>query len=209
MQPLQDDHRQRRTVLPTPAKALRSGQRQRRSSDVPHVVHHMPADTRIGRRGQGARALPSVPAQGTRGGRVRCVQQVQVVCVVAVRRLQRRPGTVSRLRRDVRRVRFTATPHDHRPPETVPLFQVQGEKQRPSRDATYDDRVIFRQFPSRNDPFEFNFLKKFLNLGDSHRSFHVRQSGRCFEHEAVVYVITRVRMFTTLKTLKYACKCSQ
>jgi len=131
VQSLQDDHRQRGSVPPTPPEALQPGERERRPSGVSHVVHHMQADARVGHRGEGARALPPVAAQGTRG-RVRQLQPVQAVGGVAVRRLQpgqeQRGGTVSGLRRGVRRFRRAATPPDHRPQEAVPLFQVQGKR---------------------------------------------------------------------------------
>lgn len=132
MQSLQDDNRQRGSVPPTPPKALQPGERERRPSGISHVVHHMQANARVRHRGEGARALPPVPAQGT-CGRVRQLQPVQAVGVVAVRRLQlgqeQRRGTVSGLRCGVRRFRRAATPPDHRPPETVSLFQVQGKRE--------------------------------------------------------------------------------
>lgn len=131
MQSLQDDDRQRGSVPSTPPEALQPGQLERRPSSISHVVHHMQANARVGHRGEGARALSPVSAQGT-SGRVRQLQPVQAVRVVAVRRLQpgqeQRRGTVSGLRFGVRRFRCAATPPDHRPQETVSLFQVQGKR---------------------------------------------------------------------------------
>lgn len=143
VQPLQDDHRQRRAILPTPPEALQPGDRQRRPSDVSDVVHHLQTDAGLGRRGQGARALSSVPVQGT-AGRVRQLQPVQIVADVAVRRLQqpRGRGTLSRLRHDVRRFRLAAAPSDRRAPETVPLFQMQGK-------SCCNDRIMQTFFGNR------------------------------------------------------------
>lgn len=156
MQSLQDDNRQRGSVPPTPPEALQPGERERRSSGVPHVVHHMQANARVGHRGEGARALSPVPAQGTRG-RVRQLQPVQAVRVVAVRRLQpgqeQRRGTVSGLRCGVRRFRRAAAPPDYRPQETVSLFQMQGKRdinslrvQRLGRECSVIQYLIFGNF---------------------------------------------------------------
>lgn len=153
MQSLQDDDRQRGSVPPTPPEALQPSERERRPSGVSHVVHHMQANARVGHRGEGARALSPVSAQGT-SGRVRQLQPVQAVGVVAVHRLQpgqeQRLGTVSGLRCGVRRFRRAATSPDHRPQKTVSLFQVQGK-----RDITYPNgklpcttvRVIRQAYP--------------------------------------------------------------
>lgn len=136
VQPLQNDHRQRRSVLQTSTKTLRPGaeRERRRTSGVSHVVHYMQTNACLGHRSKSARSLSPHAAQRT-ARRVRQLQQVQIVAVFTVRRLQpvrqerhRRFGTVSGLLRydDVRHVRLATTPSDHRPQKTVSLFQVQG-----------------------------------------------------------------------------------
>lgn len=59
MQSLQNDNRQRGSILSTSAKTLQSG--ERRPSIVSHFVHNMQANIGVRHRGQSARALSSVP----------------------------------------------------------------------------------------------------------------------------------------------------